>query len=73
VELGEGEGEKGSPSKTNCFFLRGRSLFLKGLNHPFGLAIHGDFMYWTDLLDGIVRSINKTSGEITILADCVGY
>jgi hypothetical protein len=26
-------------------------------------------MYWTDLLDGIVRSINKTSGEITILAD----
>lgn len=43
---------------------------LKGLNHPYGLAIYGDNLYWTDLLDGVVQVTNKTSGgDIFTLAD----
>ena len=51
-------------------FCSGRSLVIKGLNHPYGLVVHGDFIYWTDLVSGVLQVINKTSGDnIMTLAD----
>ncbi len=45
-------------------------MVLKGLNHPFGLALYGDYLYWTDLIDGVVRAVNRTSSEgVVTLAD----
>ena len=47
-----------------------RSVLVKNLEHPFGLAIFGDHIYWTDQIDEHVQRANKTSGgNVTTLVD----
>ena len=37
-----------------------RALLSVGLPHPYGLALHGDFLYWTDWEARAVQRVNKT-------------
>ncbi len=48
---------------------RGRTVLISDLDHPFGLALHGDYIYWTDWLSESIQRVNKITGEgrITIV------
>ena len=44
-------------------------MLISDLDHPFGLALHGDYIYWTDWLSESIQRVNKITGEgrITIV------
>ena len=42
------------------------------LRYPFGLALLGDHLYWTDLQLGAVYRANKTGGEVTKFVENIG-
>ncbi|VDP37325.1 unnamed protein product [Soboliphyme baturini] len=46
-----------------------RVVILKGKpNHPFGLAVHEDYLYWTDwILRAVVRINKYTGGDFTLI------
>ncbi|XP_055957563.1 low-density lipoprotein receptor-related protein 4 [Patella vulgata] len=45
-----------------------------GLDHPFGLAIHGDYMYWTDWITESIHYANKKTGrERGVLLSDLGH
>nr|XP_033800021.1 low-density lipoprotein receptor-related protein 1B [Geotrypetes seraphini] len=39
----------------------------KELNHPFGLSHHGQFIFWTDYMNGSIFQLDLTSGNVTLL------
>ncbi len=49
-------------SEQSSFLHSGRSILVKDLRHPFGLALFNEYLYWTDQVGGTVQRVNKTSG-----------
>ncbi|XP_038606813.1 low-density lipoprotein receptor-related protein 1B [Tachyglossus aculeatus] len=39
----------------------------KELNHPFGLAHHGDLVFWTDYMNGSIFQLDVTMGTVALL------
>ena len=38
-------------------------LLSDGVPHPFGVAVHGDLIYWTDWVTHSIESANKLNGS----------
>ena len=46
----------------------GRELLLRDVRHPFGLAVYGDFFYYSDWLDRHIRRVNNSNtSEVSII------
>ncbi|KAL5505916.1 hypothetical protein EMCRGX_G007461 [Ephydatia muelleri] len=41
---------------------RNRRVFLSNLLHPYGMALHGDYLYWTDWTSQSIQRVNRTTG-----------
>lgn len=39
----------------------------KELNHPFGLSHHGNYVFWTDYMNGSIFQLDLVTNEVTLL------
>lgn len=39
----------------------------KELNHPFGLSHHGNYVFWTDYMNGSIFQLDLMTSEVTLL------
>lgn len=39
----------------------------KELNHPFGLSHHGNYVFWTDYMNGSIFQLDLITNEVTLL------
>ena len=39
----------------------------KELNHPFGLSHHGNYVFWTDYMNGSIFQLDLIRNEVTLL------
>ena len=56
--------------RINQFVVLLQTLLDEGLPHPFGIAVHGDHIFWTDRKLNAIQMANKLTGEgVTVLRD----
>ena len=54
------------------FYGNERRQVLRNLQHPFGLDVYGEYIFWGDWLTKDIRRANKTTGEgVTIIKEGV--
>lgn len=39
----------------------------KDLNHPFGLSHHGNYIFWTDYMNGSIFQLDLVTRNVTLL------
>lgn len=39
----------------------------KELNHPFGLSHHGNYVFWTDYMNGSIFQLDLITSDVTLL------
>ena len=44
-----------------------------GVEHPFGMVVREDFLYFTDWSDNTIRSVNTSGGNVTRLHSVAAY
>ena len=51
-----------------------RTVFLSNLLHPYGMALYGSYLYWTDWTSHTIQRVNKTNGrEQTSVVSEISY
>jgi hypothetical protein len=49
-------------------------VFLSNLLHPYGMALYGSYLYWTDWTSHTIQRVNKTNGrEQTSVVSEISY
>lgn len=58
---------KVSSELSQCVYISQVVYSGKELNHPFGLSHHGDYVFWTDYMNGSIFQLDLITNVVTLL------